>query len=362
VRVDLLSSTPSSALEGSGTFVALDGLARGLSALGHEVVLHPLRVRTGFHTLDRWLYNAALAARPPRGALVVGVDLDGFLWARWRRRRGASVFVAAPKGIIADERRNERGWVRILLGVQSRWERQNLHRADRVIVTSRYCAGAVQSLYGVPAARIAVVPEPIDVEEWRRRFALAERRPVDRPTVLAVARMYARKRLGDLLEAAALLRPRIPRLEIRIVGNGPEMAALQQQRARGDLGDTVTLLGDVSRRALATEYVNAHCFCLPSVQEGFGIAFAEAMAAGLPVVACRAAAVPEVVLDGETGLLVSPRSPGELARAMETLLADEGLRKDMGEAGQRRVRALDLKVVAGQFLEASGPWSGGGAP
>jgi phosphatidyl-myo-inositol dimannoside synthase len=355
VRVDLLSSTPASAIEGSGTFVALDGLARGLTALGHEVVLHPLRARTGFHTFDRWFYNAAVVVAPPRGDLVVGVDLDGFLWARWSRRcRGGPAFVAAPKGIIADELRNERGWVRLLLGVQARWERRNLHLANRVIVTSRYCAEIVRALYGVPSDRLAVVPEPIDLGEWRRRFAEAERRPTGRPTVLAVARMYPRKRLGDLLEAATLLRERILDVEVRIVGDGPAMPDMRRQRVRQGLEPTVTLLGDVSRQMLAAEYVNAHCFCLPSVQEGFGIAFTEAMAAGLPVVACRAAAVPEVVTDGVTGLLVSPRRPEELARALETLLMNEGLRKDMGEAGRRHVQALDLEPVARRFLEACG--------
>ena len=68
------------------------------------------------------------------------------------------------------------------------------------------------------------------------------------------------------------------------------------------------------------EYVSADCFCLPSVQEGFGIVFLEAMAAGLPVVACRAAAVPEVVRDGETGVLVPPRDPEALAGALGGLL------------------------------------------
>jgi glycosyltransferase involved in cell wall biosynthesis len=352
VRVDVLSSTPPSPLEGSGTFVALDGLARGLTALGHEVAFHPLLLRTGFHTLDRWLYNAAAVVAPPRGDLVIGVDLDGFMWGRWRRRDRTPTFVAAPKGIIADELRNERGLVRALLGVQARWERRNLQRADRVIVTSRYCAGVVAALYAIPPAHIAVVPEPIDVAEWRRRFSEAERRPVDRPTVLAVARMYPRKRFPDLVEAAALLRARIPRVEVRIVGDGPEMQAVRLQRQRLGLEETVTLLGSVSRGALAAEYVNAHCFCLPSVQEGFGIAFTEAMAAGLPVVACRAAAVPEVVGDRVTGLLVHPRRPAELAEAMEMLLTDEGLRKDMGDAGRRRVEELDLEPVARRFLEA----------
>ena len=114
----------------------------------------------------------------------------------------------------------------------------------------------------------------------------------------------------------------------------------------------MTFLGEISRQALAVEYVGADCFCLPTVQEGFGIVFTEAMAAGLPVVACRAAAVPEVVEDGRTGLLVSPRSPEELAMAMEKVLTSMTLRRELGDNGRRRVEALDLPQVAARLLEA----------
>jgi glycosyltransferase involved in cell wall biosynthesis len=172
------------------------------------------------------------------------------------------------------------------------------------------------------------------------------------PTVLAVARMYPRKRLGDLLAAAALLRARIPDVRVRIVGEGPESAVLRRRRQALGLDDVVTFLGEVSRQALALEYAGADVFCLPTVQEGFGLVFVEAMAAGLPVVACRAAAVPEVVEDRRTGLLVNPRSPDELAMAMETLLTNPGLRAQLGEAGRRRAAALDLEPVAARFLEA----------
>ena len=123
--------------------------------------IRPLRLRSGFHTLDRWLYNAGLVLAPPDADVVVGFDLDGFLWARRRR----IPFVASLKGIIADELLNERGRTRALLSIQARWERRNVARADRVLVTSRYCAGVVERVYGVPSKRIAVVPEPIDLEE-----------------------------------------------------------------------------------------------------------------------------------------------------------------------------------------------------
>ena len=349
MRFEFLSSTPASPTEGSGTWVAIDGLVRGLERLGHSVSRRALGLRTRFHTLDRWLYNARVALAPPTADVVVGVDLDGFIWAGQPRK---ARFVVALKGIIADELKNERGMVRTLLEIQARWERLNTERAERVVVPSRYSAAVAHEVYGVPAERLAVVPEPIDLAEWRRRFAAVAPAPPGPPTVLAVARMYPRKRLDDLLRAAVVLRDRIPPVRIRIVGEGPESDRLHALHRTLDLGDTVTFLGDISRQALAVEYVRADCFCLPTIQEGFGIVFAEAMAAGLPVVACRAAAVPEIVEDRQTGLLVNPRSPGELATALETMLTNRKLSEEFGRVATQRVEAFSLESVARRFLQA----------
>jgi len=350
VRFEFLSSTPASPTEGSGTWVAIDGLVRGLERLGHSVSRRALGLRTRFHTLDRWLYNARVALAPPTADVVVGVDLDGFIWAGQPRK---ARFVVALKGIIADELKNERGMVRTLLEIQARWERLNTERAERVVVPSRYSAAVAHEVYGVPAERLAVVPEPIDLAEWRRRFAAVAPAPPGPPTVLAVARMYPRKRLDDLLRAAVVLRDRIPPVRIRIVGEGPESPRLHALHETLGLGDTVTFLGDIPRQALAVEYVRADCFCLPTIQEGFGIVFAEAMAAGLPIVACRAAAVPEMVEDRRTGRLVNRESPEELAMALETLLMNDGLRAGFGAAGAARVAAFDLEPVARRFVEVA---------
>ncbi|HET8578241.1 MAG TPA: glycosyltransferase family 4 protein, partial [Methylomirabilota bacterium] len=320
----------------------------------HRVSLRPLRFRTGFHTLDRWLYNVGVVLSPPREAdLVVGVDLDGFLWARRRRLP----FAVSLKGVIADELRNERGLVRALLTLQARWERRNAARADVVCVTSAYSAEVARREYGVTADRLAIVPEALDLEAWQAQFRCAHRRPKGGPIILSVARMYPRKRLADLLQAAAILGGRIPDARIRIVGHGPEWPALNRLHAELGLGETVALLGNVSRERLAEEYVSADIFCLPSVQEGFGIVFLEAMAAALPVVACRAAAVPEVVLDGRTGVLVAPRDPTGLAEALEALLRDPARARSLGDEGRRRVAAYTPERVAERFLNAV-RWTG----
>ena len=276
------------------------------------------------------------------------MDLDGFLWARARRLP----FVVSLKGVIADELRNESGLTRALLSMQARWERLNARRADVVIAPSRYSADVARREYGVAAQQIVVVPEPIELERWTALFAAAAPRPRGGPAILCVARMYPRKRIGDLLEASARLRRRIPGARVRIVGKGPEWEDVVRLHGTLGLGETVALLGDVSRERLAEEYVGADIFCLPSVQESFGIVFLEAMAAGLPVVACRAAAIPEVVEDGVTGLLVPPRDPAGLAGALEALAADPGRARAMGDAGRRRVAAYTPERVAARFLEA----------
>lgn len=348
MRVTVLSSTPANPTEGSGTFVATAGLIRGLRVLGFEVHVRPLGRRTGFHTFDRFRYNVGAALRPPSADVVIGVDLDGFLWAR---RRGRPKFVVSLKGVIADEMTHERGWVRTLLGIQARWERVNARRADVVVAPSVYAAETARRLYDL-AHPVRAIPEPIDLAGWRARLDAAGPRRAGPPTVLCVARMYPRKRVADLLHAARLLVDRIPDLRTRIVGKGPEHAALRELANRLDLGAHVTFLDDVSARALAVEYVNADVFCLPSVQEAFGIVFAEAMAAGLPVVACRAAAVPEVVEHERTGLLVTPRRPDELAAAIERVVDDAALRRSLGAAGAARVEAFDVPRVARAWREA----------
>ena len=81
MRLEFLSSTPPSPTEGSGTWVAIDGVMRGLAAIGHVAALRPLGARSRFHTFDRWRYNRELLRTPPRADVVVGGDLAGVLWA-----------------------------------------------------------------------------------------------------------------------------------------------------------------------------------------------------------------------------------------------------------------------------------------
>jgi phosphatidyl-myo-inositol dimannoside synthase len=329
---------------GGGTFVGITVLRRALQDLGHEVDLLAPGPGGSPSLAARLLFN--LRARPPaaRPEIVVGFDLDG-LWLD----AGGGRSIASIKGVLADEARFELGSPRLRLRVEAFFESLHVRRVERVLVPSEYSAAVIARDYGIPAGRIRVVPEPIDLAHWREALASAEALPREPPSILCVAHLYPRKDVATLLAAVARLE--IPAI-VRVAGIGPELARLRRLAARLGLGDRVEFLGHVPFARLAAEYRRACAFCLPSRQEGFGIVFLEAMAAGLPIAAARAGAVPEVVADSQCGILVPPGDEGALARALGRMLGDPALRRRLGEAGRRRVERYDAPRVAGEFLQA----------
>jgi phosphatidyl-myo-inositol dimannoside synthase len=348
VRIAFLDSWWREPALGSGTAAGIGGLARGLERIGHRVVpLRPHAEPRG-RPLHRIAYNLEVPRRLHRQTfdLVVGFDWDGC----WHRADGGPPYVVAVKGVLADEARFERGLAGASLRLQATLERRNLRRATRVVTTSRYSRQRAVAAYGLNPERVVTVPEGIDLGAWRGRPSPRNGGP---PTILSVACQYPRKNTRTLVAAMPLVRRRVPDARLRVVGGGPELPALRRQAAELGLDGAVTLLGPVARETdVRREYARADVFCLPSLQEGFGIVFLEAMAAGLPVVAGAAAAVPEVVPHREAGLLVDPHDPAALADALVALLDDKGLARRMGEAGRAHSAGYDWSRVARQFLDA----------
>ena len=200
MRIRFLTSTPLDIRRGSGTYVGIHVLARALEQLGHRVEYETPKIELPVYTAQRLLFNRRL--RPSRDFdLTVGFDMDGY------RIAGQPGHVASLKGVIADEVRFEAGLTRFTMGIQARCERQHVQRAVRVLATSRYSAERAREFYGLKEAPV-VVPELIDLEEWRKVLGSAAGQ-AGRPTLLYVGRLYRRKRVDVLLRAAAILRGRI---------------------------------------------------------------------------------------------------------------------------------------------------------
>jgi phosphatidylinositol alpha-1,6-mannosyltransferase len=229
---------------------------------------------------------------------------------------------------------------------------------------------------GYPAAEAAraagrdlptvVIPPGVDttrfhpLDEHARRAAREHLglRP-DAPLVLGLSRLVPRKGFDVLVEAAAVLAPRHPGLEVAIVGAGRDRGRLERLARRH--ASPVRFLGRLPEADLALVHATADCFAMLCrdrwaglEQEGFGIVFLEAAASGVPQVAGRSGGSAEAVLDGGTGLVVdTPKDVAAVVRALDTLLGDDALRARLGEAArQRAVTEFDYDVLARRLQTA----------
>jgi glycosyltransferase involved in cell wall biosynthesis len=194
-------------------------------------------------------------------------------------------------------------------------ERALARLGGRVVVASRALRTYAVSCIGLPEDRVDVVPNGLDLARWTLPHEGGA-------GVLWVGLMVPVKRLDVLAEAMALL-PEVPAV---LAGSGPDRPAVPPN---------VTMPGFVAdvRPLLA----KADVLVLPSAAENCPLVVLQAMAAGLPVVASGVGGVPELVADGETGLLVPPGDAEALADALRNLLRDKALRARMGVAGRARV-------------------------
>ena len=220
-------------------------------------------------------------------------------------------------------------------------------RMDRIITGSHNSRASVQEAFALREEPIATIHDGVDTSVFRP-LGLARR-----PSGLLYNGNSDDRNKGAryLLEAAAILRDRGIDFHLTFVDRpGAELATRMVHDL--SLGDRVTFTGRLPLDELVRTHNEASVFVSPSLYEGFGLPAAEAMACGTPVVATTAGAFPEVIANGETGVLVPPADARALADVIAALLADPARRAAMGAAGARRIeehfswRASAVKTAA----------------
>ena len=204
-------------------------------------------------------------------------------------------------------------------------ERALAHRAARIIAITHALARFQIERVGLPADKVEVIHYGLDHRPPAWGTNPPDTVPPEARVLLCVCRLEPQKGVDVAIRALE----QIPDAHLVVLGEGPQRAELEQLA-----GERVHLLGRVPD--VAAWLRRAELLIHPVRWEGFGLALLEAMLASLPVVATRVSSIPEIVAEGETGLLVQPDDPSALATAVNRVLAEQG---DYGERGRARAHA-----------------------
>jgi len=223
----------------------------------------------------------------------------------------------------------------------SSWiEKTAVEAADRVIAVSNRMRDDILTHFEADPARVVVIHNGIDPERFRRtaRREHLDRLGVKPPYVLFVGRITDQKGIFHLLEASKSLPPGV---QVVLCASAPDTPEIETRlrRALTERSNVLWINEMVKHEVVVQLYSHAAVFCCPSVYEPFGIINLEAMACETPVVASAVGGILEVVVDGETGILVPPADPAALAAALTRVLDDPALGRRMGQAGRKRVEA-----------------------
>jgi glycosyltransferase involved in cell wall biosynthesis len=264
----------------------------------------------------------------------------------WAKRRFRLPMLLEVNGPLYEERAANDG---IALSRLARWSQRFCWRgADYVLPVTEALAKHVER-YGVDRARIVVIPNGIDPEQFHDGLDSAEakrRLGLDGRVVLGftgfVRDWHGLDKVIDLL-ANAVARSAGPASHLLIVGDGPARASLERQATAAGVGDRMTITGVVPRERIAAHIAAFDVALQPaSVEYASPLKLFEYMALGRAIVAPAQPNIMEILTDGDDGLLFDPREPGALANAVDRLCRDPALRERIGDAARKTIRARRL--------------------
>ena len=212
--------------------------------------------------------------------------------------------------------------------------------ADRIVCVSQNVADFAGQSISLPASKLVVIPNGIDLQQYaglpgQAQARAALRLPLEKTLIGTIGRPRPVKGYTYLVEAFARLSETHPDTHLLFVGDGPDQSALMQQAQSAGLAERITFLGD--QLDIPHLLPALDIFVLPSLYEGLPNVVLEAMACGLPVVATAVGGTPELVIDRESGLLIPPKEPIILAEALSQLILDPEQRARLGKAAKARV-------------------------
>jgi len=234
------------------------------------------------------------------------------------------------------------------------FKRFALAHAEGVTVNSSATRQAVLGIHAsIPRlVRIPMGVDPSPANPQQVRRIQDTYRNKDGPLLVFLGRIVEEKGVGDLMEAMADLVRDLPAVSLLVIGEGQDRQRFERLAATRNLGGRVHFTGWVAPADVPSYLAAADMFIGPSWQEAQGLTFIEAMLAGTPVIATKVGGIPDVVIHEQTGLLITPHAPAEIAAAVRKLAASPSLRKRLAENGRAlAIHGFTREASARKFSE-----------
>jgi len=298
-------------------------------------------------------YLARLCRQEQVGVIHCATALPDGLTGLFIQRTLGLPYVLYTFGLEITRHQDE-SWAgeRMLLG---------LKEASRVVTISEFTKQQVVKL-GIPSERVPLVPPAVETDTFypdpdaglavRQRYGL-----VGKKVLLTVGRLVARKGHDKVIEALPAILRQVSDVTYLVTSDGPERERLEELVQGLGLERHVIFAGSVPQSELLSYYNAADVFIMASRQigsdvEGFGIVFLEANACGVPVIGGRSGGVVDAVSDGESGFLVDPNDPADIAQQAVTLLQDTELARQLGKQGLDRAHTQFTWINAAAHVQA----------
>lgn len=352
MQVTIITTWATDLSSGSGTAVFYHSLIKGLKSRGCDIELIAPNFDVSDYvnvTLQRLLFNSQIVTDPRihQADVVIGFDYDGYGLSTLHR----PPLIASSHTLYGDILQWETGEIATMVKAQAFFDRVMMENSDIITIGSQYAKDRIIELYNIPAEKILVIPHGAVEQKWMSLVDTAPRVINNHPIILAVGKMFPRKRIDILLQAIPSLLCTHPTLEVRIAGDGLMLEAYQQLAAELDICEHVTFLGNISDEvAFAREWRQADIFCHPSSQETFGYVYLEAMQLGKPIVAVRAGSAPEVL--GNAARLAEPENPESLAEALQFFLSNPSACEDYSEKAKLRAEKYTHDAMIDGYVRA----------
>lgn len=230
------------------------------------------------------------------------------------------------------------------------FEKKGLIEADSIIAVSKWIKKKVELIIG-PNTKTVYIPNGVDISTFKHVDVEAESALTIHPSIFFVGRLIKFKGVDILINSLYYVKKDFPQVHLYVAGDGPQLPQLKGLVSHLNLETNITFLGYLSEIDKQMFLHESDIFVIPSRYETFGIVVLEALKAGTPIVASKVGGIPDILGDGDYGILFNPEDVQDLARCITSLLSDSELQKELSEKGLNRVLDYSWDDIAKDTLD-----------